>query len=95
MLATDPRTGLVELKYGYTVQMQCNIDARGRRVRIFSGVVCCAIAVILAAISYFRFGIFSWLGAISLGILVGGLFQIFEGMKGWCVVRAVGIKTRI
>ena len=40
MLATDPRKGLVELKYSYTVHMQCNIDARGRRARIVSGLVC-------------------------------------------------------
>jgi|HubBroStandDraft_6_1064221.scaffolds.fasta_scaffold3846727_1 hypothetical protein len=75
--------------------MQCNIDAKGRRVRIISGMVCSAIAIILAVISYFRFGIFSWLGGIALVLLIGGLFQVFEGMKGWCVVRAVGIKTRI
>jgi hypothetical protein len=75
--------------------MQCNIDAKGRRVRIFSGVVCCAIAVILAGISYFRVEILSWLDAIALVLFIGGAFQIFEGMKGWCVVRAVGIKTRI
>ena len=75
--------------------MQCNIDATGRRVRIISGVVCCAIAVIVAGISYFRFGILSWLGGIAVFILACGLFQIFEGMKGWCVARAMGIKTRI
>jgi hypothetical protein len=75
--------------------MRCNIDARGRRARIFSGVVCCAIAVILAVISYFRFEILSWLGGIALVLFISGVFQIFEGMKGWCVVRAVGIKTRI
>ena len=95
MLATNPRKGLVELKYSYTVHMQCNIDARGRRARIVSGLVCCAIAVILAVVSYFRFGIFSWLGAIAVSLLACGLFQIFEGMKGWCVARAMGIKTRI
>jgi hypothetical protein len=75
--------------------MQCNIDARGRRVRIFSGAACCVIAVILAVISYFRFEILSWLGGIALVLFISGAFQIFEGMKGWCVVRAVGIKTRI
>jgi uncharacterized membrane protein YjjB (DUF3815 family) len=75
--------------------MQCNIDARGRRTRIISGLACCGAALILAAIAYFRIEIFSWVGAIAVGLLAGGLFQIFEGMKGWCVLRAVGIKTRI
>ena len=75
--------------------MQCNIDARGRRARIISGLVCCGAALILAAVAYFRFGILSWLGAIALSLLAGGAFQIFEGKKGWCVARAIGIKTRI
>jgi hypothetical protein len=75
--------------------MQCNIDARGRRARILSGLACCGMALILAGIAYFRFEILSWLGAIALGLLAGGIFQIFEGKKGWCAVRAAGIKTRI
>jgi hypothetical protein len=75
--------------------VQCNIDARGRRARIISGLVCCAAALILAAVAYFRFGILSWLGAIALILLAGGVFQIFEGKKGWCAARAMGIKTRI
>jgi hypothetical protein len=51
--------------------------------------------MILGGIAYFRFGILSWLGAIALGLFAGGIFQIFEGKKGWCVVRAIGLKTRI
>jgi hypothetical protein len=75
--------------------MQCNIDGKGRRVRIVSGVVCCGVAVGIGVISYFKFEIISWPGAFAVLLLAGGLFQIFEGVKGWCVVRAMGIKTRI
>jgi len=75
--------------------MRCNIDARGRRARIISGLVCCGAALILAAVAYFRFGILSWLGAVALILFAAGGFQIFEGKKGWCAARAMGIKTRI
>ena len=83
------------MKCGYTVCMQCNIDARGRRARIFSGVVCCGAGMVFAGIAYFGFEILSWMGAIAGILLAGGVFQIFEGIMGWCVARAVGIKTRI
>jgi len=75
--------------------MQCNIDARGRRARMISGTICCVAAVIIAGIAFFRVEILSLLGVIALGLLAIGAFQIFEGKKGWCVMRAVGIKTRI
>ena len=38
----------------------------------------------------FNFGI-EWI--IPLGIIGGGAFSMFEGWAGWCVVRAIGIKT--
>jgi len=27
--------------------------------------------------------------------MLGGAFMIFEGVNGWCVVRAMGFKTPI
>jgi len=27
-------------------------------------------------------------------VTVAGLFMIFEGIKGWCAVRAMGFKTK-
>jgi hypothetical protein len=33
-----------------------------------------------------------WLGAI---LLASGGFVLFEALKGWCVMRACGIKTRL
>ena len=32
-----------------------------------------------------------WLGLI---FVVAGLFAIFESIRGWCLVRACGIKTK-
>jgi hypothetical protein len=33
-----------------------------------------------------------WLGA---GLLAGGVFVLFEALRGWCLLRACGIKTRV
>ena len=35
----------------------------------------------------------AWALWAGLGCLAGGAFSIFEGVKGWCVVRALGFKT--
>jgi hypothetical protein len=32
-----------------------------------------------------------WLGLI---FVVAGLFAIFESLRGWCLVRACGVKTK-
>jgi hypothetical protein len=33
-----------------------------------------------------------WLGVV---LLVSGLFVLFEAARGWCVMRACGIKTKL
>jgi hypothetical protein len=49
-----------------------------------------ALALLIGA----GFGLFvsAWLGA---GLAVGGVFVLFEALRGWCVMRACGIKTRL
>ncbi len=75
--------------------MQCNIDARGKAVRLRFGI---AMTVIGCAIVALRIvGILRWDWAMWLGIgfvLVGG-FGIFQARAGWCAVRAMGFKTRV
>jgi hypothetical protein len=75
------------------MKLACNIDQRGRRTRLVTGVIVdvCGVAGILVGL--FR---------DSTGILVAGIFlcitgsfMIFEGARGWCALRAIGIKTRI
>lgn len=75
--------------------MQCNIDARGKAVRLISGMLTCAGAAALGALGWFEvipWAVGLWAG---LGTLAGGLFQIYEARAGWCVVRAMGFKTPI
>ena len=75
--------------------MQCNIDPKGKRLRLISGLCFCIAGVVLgvlAALSVLP-GRGVWVGAV---ICVGlGGFQVFEGLVGWCAVRAMGFRTRI
>jgi hypothetical protein len=61
-----------------------NIDRTGRLMR---GVI--ALALFLSA--GFAFTHALWL-AVVLALLGG--FSLFEALRGWCMLRACGIKTR-
>ncbi|MCU0771565.1 MAG: DUF2892 domain-containing protein [Verrucomicrobia bacterium] len=62
-----------------------NLETRGRIVR---GVA--AILLLLGAL--YALTEAWWLGLI---LLVCGGFTLFEAVRGWCVVRACGVKTRL
>ena len=62
-----------------------NIDNKGRLLRGIS-----ALALLVGAGFSFKFSI--WLG---VACLVLGVFVAFEALRGWCVMRACGIKTRL
>jgi hypothetical protein len=63
-----------------------NIDRPGRKVRAICGAVFLLSGLALGI--YVRW----WLGvAVSLA----GAFMIFEAARGWCIVRAMGFRTRI
>jgi Inner membrane protein YgaP-like, transmembrane domain len=62
-----------------------NISKTGRRVR--GGV-----AVLLFLGAGFAFAFCLWLG---LALLLSGAFVFFEALRGWCALRACGIKTRL
>jgi hypothetical protein len=61
-----------------------NIDNKGRLVR---GVA--AIASLVGA--GFGFTVSAWLGIV---LLASGFFVAFEALRGWCALRACGIKTK-
>jgi cell division protein FtsW (lipid II flippase) len=73
------------------MRLTCNIDAKGKAIRLTYGIV-----LVLAAIAMMLFwadGRWSWV--ISTAIAIAGAFAIFEARAGWCVVRAMGWKTRV
>ena len=61
-----------------------NIDNKGRLVRGLA-----ALALLVGAV--FSFTVSVWLG---LALLASGLFIAFEALRGWCALRACGIKTK-
>lgn len=71
----------------------CNIDAKGRFVRFFTGILAILGGFIMAIL--IAQGIISseTYGIIVAGSIVGGAFAMWEAREGWCVVRALGIKT--
>ncbi len=63
-----------------------NLDMSGRRVRGVIGSLVLIVGIIIAG------DVLWWLGLI---FVVAGLFAIFEAVRGWCVLRACGIRTKI
>ncbi len=74
--------------------LACNIDQQGRSVRYRIGWVFLA----LSAVVYVGG---SRLTGSSVPLLVGsvlalvGLFSLFEANRGWCLMRALGFKTKV
>lgn len=65
--------------------MTRNIDNRGRLVRGIG-----ALALLVGA--GFGFNVSWWLGGL---LLASALFVAFEALRGWCALRACGIKTKL
>lgn len=70
--------------------MQCNINSKGRAVRLIGG-----LGWVVLAWTLWKFGAGGWVDVLAAGLLLVGFFQIGEGLAGWCVVRAMGFKTRL
>jgi len=72
---------------------ECNIDARGKVARFVGGLAGVAFSLLLAVllITDVVAHDFGWYAVA--GAFFGGAFAIFEARAGWCVVRAMGVKT--
>ncbi|MEJ0089483.1 MAG: YgaP-like transmembrane domain [Limisphaerales bacterium] len=64
---------------------QPNIDSHGRLVR---GGIAAALLIAGGLTACFIL----WLGLAFVGI---GIFTLFEAVRGWCIARACGIKTKV
>jgi uncharacterized membrane protein len=73
--------------------MQCNIDAKGKAVRLVSGVVVTLVGVVLLVLGLLDVIEPNWIYAVAAVTIACGAFQIYEGWAGWCVVRAMGFRT--
>ena len=73
--------------------MECNIGAKGKLARLVTGIMAIGFAAVLGLLIVM--GVISstmWWYAVG-AIAFGGAFAIFEAKAGWCIVRAIGIKT--
>lgn len=62
-----------------------NLHARGRIARAVLGLLLLAGAAAVYA--------FTGSAGASLALAVGGAFCLFEAARGWCALRACGIRT--
>ena len=61
-----------------------NIDRRGRLLRAAWGAA-------LILLGWLVHGGHPW---ICVGLILGGVFAFYEAARGWCLMRACGIKTK-
>ena len=72
----------------------CNIDARGRLIRLVWGLILVAGGLLLMLFWALPAG--GWLAWLVAILTIGsGVFAIYEARAGWCAVRAMGFKTPI
>jgi hypothetical protein len=74
------------------VKLTCNIDARGKLVRLVYGIILSVLGVVLL-LAWAIPGQTSWAWLVTIVCLLSGGFAIFEARAGWCVMRAMGFKT--
>jgi len=75
---------------------ECNIDARGKFVRLLGGSISLFIGIIAAGLLMIDLIPSNWFTVSStIGLFAGGILGIYEGRSGWCVARAMGIWTPI
>ena len=74
--------------------MTCNIDAKGKRLRLIGGITTLIAGVVLLITwTTHAAGAFPWI--VSIVLILGGAFMIFEARAGWCAIRAMGFKTPV
>ena len=74
--------------------MRCNIDARGKAVRLIVGGAMLVISAVLLALILTDVLSVRW-GWVAGGVACFGAFGVVQARAGWCVVRAMGFSTRI
>lgn len=88
------RAGHSKARRKTSMPMKCNIDTKGKAIRLVYGF---ALAIAGALLTWlWALGSASPLAwIVCLALLAGGAFAIFEGWSGWCVIRALGFRTPI
>ena len=75
------------------MQRTCNIGAKGKFLRLSLGLMSMFAGISLLTLSNLDFILSDKIFILGIISILGGLFSIWEAREGWCVVRAIGIKT--
>ena len=75
------------------MQRTCNIGAKGKFLRLSLGLMSMFAGILLLTLSNLDFIVSDKIFILGIISILGGLFSIWEAREGWCVVRAIGIKT--
>ncbi|HVU28745.1 MAG TPA: YgaP-like transmembrane domain [Verrucomicrobiae bacterium] len=62
-----------------------NLDHRGRMARGVMGTLMLIAGIVVVDYVF-------WLGIV---FVAAGLFALFEAIRGWCLMRACGIRTKL
>ncbi len=73
--------------------MECNIDSQGRVVRFITGIFAILAGFVLAILVSQGILTSESYMFVIIGSILGGAFAMWEARAGWCVVRAIGIRT--
>lgn len=80
------------LCYHVRMPLTCNIGAKGKAARLIWGLLLIVAGVLLAIFrAWPNDSMAAWV--IASLLFAGGAFAVFEARAGWCVVRAMGLKT--
>lgn len=75
------------------MQRTCNIGTKGKFLRLSLGLMSMFAGISLLTLSNLEFIVSDKIFILGIISILGGLFSIWEAREGWCVVRAIGIKT--
>jgi len=75
--------------------VKCNIDQRGRKARIVSGVLLEAPGLFLVTMRLTGVVDGTWPWIVGVSLILAGQFMVLEGVLGWCALRACGVKTAL
>ncbi|MHC5023316.1 MAG: hypothetical protein ACYTGG_05325 [Planctomycetota bacterium] len=73
--------------------MHCNIDSRGRAVRLVIGGFILVVGIGFVGLRGMGMLGGTWPWWVGAAAIICGTVGIFEARAGWCVVRAMGIRT--
>lgn len=74
--------------------MQCNIDKKGQIARFIWGILCLTAAATLGALRYNNALTGVWVWPLTGVCVAFGLLGFYEAKHKWCIMRAMGVKTK-